>query len=299
MPDPSADFAAACARACPTFRATSSPWRAFKTELVFGEVDGAPVIAKRLLRATAVWAWYFARERAVYAALAAAPVPVRAPQLVAADDRVLIVERLPGAPLAKRRYPRADLAPATVRALALLCGKLATWTGEVRAQQPPPRVRSQLRSRLLEDPSAPLQWIRDGVARCASREVIGGALARRIDAALAAHAPIAFGHGDFLLRNVLHDDATGALALVDWECAGTHVRDWDLALLWAQLGDAARATLEAMIDGEPRRRAFHALAAFAIARELRYVNNFGAARPGEVERLRAELAGVAARVSSD
>lgn len=296
MPAPHDDFATACARACPGFRARGAPRRAFKSELLDGDVDGLAVVGKRVVRTTAVWTWYFAREVALYEAFAATPLPIRAPALVGARDGVLVVTRVPGAALATQRHPAVALATATVHAFVALRAALAAWPGRAPATLPTPAVRAQLRERLLEDPTAPLVWIRSGIARCARRGLIGADAARRMDDALADHAPVAFGHGDLLLRNSVAEP-DGTLGLVDWECAGPHVYDWDLALLWSQLAPDARAVLEAAIGSEPRRRrAFLALAAFALAREVRFARSFAGARPGALAHRRAELDAVAARL---
>jgi hypothetical protein len=279
-PAPGADFAQLCEHVCPGFHADGEARRARKSELLCGTVDGAPVIAKRLLRPNAVWAWYSDREVAMYRELDAHPPGVRVPRFVCADRGVLVVERLPGAPLATRRRPHAALPIATVAALIEARFRLAAWTGTPPSSPPTRRVRSQLRDRLLEDPTAPVEWIRDGFARAARRAIVTPEIARELDAAVAAHAPIAFGHGDMLLRNVVGD------GLVDWECAGTHVHDWDLALLWTQLAPASRAPIDHAIGGGPRRDAFRALRAFALIREVRFAESFR--RRADAER--AELA---------
>jgi len=142
-------------------------------------------------------------------------------------------------------------------------------------------VRSQLRDRMLEDPTAPVEWIRDGFTRAARRAIITPEVARELDAAIETHAPIAFGHGDLLLRNVVGD------GLVDWECAGTHVHDWDLALLWTQLAPGSRAPIDHVVGTGSRRDAFRALCAFALIREVRFAESF---RPQRAEVERAELA---------
>jgi hypothetical protein len=201
---------------------------------------------------------------------------------VCADRGVLVVERLTGEPLATKRRPNAALPIATVAGLVDARLRLAAWTGTPPSSPPPPRVRSQLRDRLLEDPTAPVEWIRDGFARAARRAIVTPAEARELDAAVATHAPIAFGHGDLLLRNVVGD------GLVDWECAGTHVHDWDLALLWTQLSPSSRAPIDQAIGAGPRRDAFRALCAFALIREVRFAESFRHRADAE----RAELAAI-------
>ncbi len=66
------------------------------------------------------------------------------------------------------------------------------------------------------------------------------------------------------LRNALLD-ASGALALVDWECAGEHAEAWDAALLWVFAPDWVRERLAAGYGSEgASRAAFLACVAFAL-----------------------------------
>ena len=299
-PEPQPDFAARCVEVCAGFRAEGTSRRGRKSELLWGQVDGQPVIAKRLAKPSPVWEWYRIRELAMYRAFAIQPPGVRYPRLVAASDDVLVMERLPGEPLAAKRRPHAALPIRTIAALIAIHDQLATWTGKPPAVAPTPRVRAQMRERLLEDPTAPVDWIREGIQRAGRRGLVAEALARRADEAVAAYAPVAFGHGDLLLRNAIVDDDED-VALVDWECAGTHVRDWDLALLWTQLAPAARTIVEDAVQGSGLRwRAFLGLVVFALAREVRFLQAFNVdpSHP-ELGRLRLELDEVAARLPHD
>ena len=287
-PGPSADFADACAALCPGFRASAPVRLARKSELLWGELDGIAVVAKRVRTPGPVWAWYFAREIAIYRAFARTAPPVRIPRLIAADPDVLIIEALPGAPLATLRHPAAPLAPATIDRMIAIRDALAAYS-EVVGDPPPPAVRRQLRERFLEDPTAPIDWVHDGLARAARRNLLDGAIADRALAALAS-PHVAFAHGDLLLRNAIADGDD--IALVDWECAGPHVRDWDLALLWTQLAGAARGHLEARAGD----RTFFALCVFAIARERKFLAAFGEPSQDKLALLAADLASAAARI---
>jgi hypothetical protein len=268
-------FAARCAALCPGFRALA-PVRARKSELLAGELAGMPVIAKRLARPNAVWAWYLAREIAIYRAFAALPPPLRAPRLVAADDELLIIERFEPAPIAAKRRPAAELPRAAVERWLAGLDALAGYRGALPSEPPGAAVRTQLRARLLEDPTAPLAWVTDGLARAHARHIFDGDVRDRALAALAEHAPLAPSHGDVLLRNAFVIDDQPAL--VDWECAGLHVADWDRALLWTQLAPASRAVVEEALATGPRRRAFFALVVFALAREVVFLEAFRVAR---------------------
>jgi Phosphotransferase enzyme family len=294
-PEGSAGFADACARVCPGFSAVATSQRGRKSELLAGVVDGLPVIAKRVRRPSPIWDWYAEREVALYRAFQRDPLPVVAPRLVAAAQGILIIERLAGEPMATRRHPEAQLSDETVRAFLELRARLAAWCGLLPDAPPAPRVRSRMRERLLEDPTAPVVWIREGVETCRRRGLLDEDLARRVDDAIAAHAPVAFGHGDLLLRNALWQGAQ--IALVDWECAGSHIHDWDLALLWSQLVPPARLPIEDAVRGDRARwRAFLALTVFALARELKFLRSFTAHPRGtHLARLQGELAEAAAR----
>jgi len=292
-PEDDAGFVARCVALCPGFVADPQRLRARKSALLCGRVDGLPVVAKAvahpkgtgspgssLARPNAVWSWYLAREIAIYRAFAAAPPPFRVPRLVAASAELLVIERLPGAPLASRRRPAAALDEPTLRAFVALRAQLAAWRAPA-TPAPTPAVRAQLRERLLEDPTDPA-WIPDGLARAGRRGLIAPERAAQLVTTL--DPTLATCHGDLLLRNVLADG--GGLALVDWECAGPYPRDWDLALLWTQLAPPARTRLAALVGAGP---AFFALCAFALVRELRFEAAYGRTS----DTLRAELAELA------
>jgi len=299
MPDPGTDFAARCMAVCKGFRAEGEPIRGRKSELLHGEVGGEPVIAKRLLKANGVWEWYLAREIAIYRAFTAHPPGVRFPRLFGADDHILVIERFVGEPLATKRRPDAALPIRTISALISMHDQLAHWPGKPVLPVPSLRVRAQLRERLLEDPTSP--WIRDGVRLCAKRGLLPEDTARLIDETLGAYTSATFSHGDLLLRNVIGvGDDEEDIGLIDWECAGSHAHDWDLALLWTQLAPAARTIVEdAVRDSSIRWRAFLGIVAFALARELKFLDAFGPGSEFDKARLREEIAAVATRITRD
>lgn len=254
-----------------------------KSELLPGEIDGEPVIAKRMVKPNAVWDWYFAHEVAVYRAFVASPPAFMVPRVFAIADDVLVIERLPVA-LAKLRRPYAAAAVEPVLAMLDAIAGYA-FPDAVAA------VKSQLAQRLLEDPTHP-GWIRDGLTRCHA----GGLIDEEVHAAalaVLADAPVSSSHGDLLLRNAMQR-ADGTLVLVDWECAGQHLADWDRALLWSQLDAAGRATIEARITA---RRRFDALVTFALCRELVFLDAFRTPEDhAGRRRVEADLAAVAGRV---
>lgn len=270
--------------------------RTLKSIVIAGDSGAGPVLCKKLVHADPLWRWYFARELELYRGFATELPPVRVPRPIASDPerQLLIVEELPGPPLARLRRAAAGDDALVAQAVAL-CTQLAGWTRGLAlapSAPPPAALQRALRSRLLEDPSAPVGWVRDGVARGVALGLCDAALASAVLAAIEAHPRTTFAHGDLLPRNLLRVD--GGLAPVDWECAGSYLEGWDRALLWVNL-PAARSRIEATFsDGGAGRAAFWACAGFALVRELK----FRRARPGdpradelrvELERVRREL----------
>lgn len=285
-PEVRAAFGADVAAAIPGFRASTdlvAP-RARKSALLVGTLaDGTRVIAKRPLRADdAVAAWYFARECHIYRSL----VGPDHPRLIFASEALLVVEYLAGGALATLRRPNATLDPATLASLLAIGARLATRT--LPALPPPGSIVANLRRRMLEDPSAPLAWLLAAIER--SPEAFDKA---RVADALRADPTTATCHGDLLLRNVVRSAASASPVVVDWECAGTYLRDWDRALLATQLAPAARAPLARDLAGA-RLATFRALVATALVRELKFATSFP--HPRHLAALRAELADVVATI---
>jgi hypothetical protein len=136
-----------------------------------------------------------------------------------------------------------------------------------------------MRKRILEDPSAPVAWIVEGIDSLRSAGLLEELDAATMSGAIAAHAVTSFSHGDLLPRNVLRD-GPGSLALVDWECAGEHAEAWDAALLWVFAPSWARERLaQGHSASRASRAAFLACVAFALTREMFYRNRRAAEDP--------------------
>ncbi|MBI5518181.1 MAG: phosphotransferase [Deltaproteobacteria bacterium] len=277
---------------CPGFRRREG-WfrRSVKCHLVAGWLGERAVVAKRVVRPLPLWRWYLHREAALLEAFERSPPPARWARRVAfhPERDLLLVDHIDGSALATtRRAPGVSLE--ALRALIAAQRALACWTpetGAVPSGAPPPEARREQRSRLLEDPTDPLGWCLEGLARGASLGLLASTDAARAQAALRAWPRVRFSHGDLLLRNVLQ--GAQGLTLVDWECAGPHPEGWDLALLWPAVGDEGRALLEAVWDeqGAPARRAYDACVLFALVRELKFK---GRGEVGELARWREEVA---------
>lgn len=286
-----ADALEALARArCPAFRVGEELARSVKCLLVAGHLDGRPVVLKHLARDLPPWRWYFERERALLTALRSAPAPVRTPALLDAGDDWLLVERIDGTTMARGRVAH-DLDAAQVRAALDASLRWGESTVPLPRDLPDAASLAEIRSRLLEDPSAPLDWCTEGLARGVDLGLVSGDIASRAIDALRAHPLTRRSHGDLLPRNVIAtpDGAT----LVDLECAGPHPEAWDHALLWANVAPALRPAVEAHfgVADDARGRAFLACVAFALVRELKFARG-----GGRTPALARDLAAVADRL---
>jgi hypothetical protein len=259
--------------------------RSIKCVVVPATLGGRPLVVKALFRAPAVWRWYLQRERAVLELFARVAPPlgsVRVPRLLAASDDLLVLERMPGEPLAARRHDARirGVDPSTWEALLAAREGLRRWSPRgLAVPAPDGEATALMRRRVLEDPSAPLAWIVEGIDFLRTAGLLEELDAAAMSRALASHGTTSFSHGDLLPRNVLRD-GTGALALVDWECAGEHADAWDAALLWVFAPSWARERLaqDHSASGASR-AAFLACVGFALTREMFYRNRRGAEDP--------------------
>jgi hypothetical protein len=226
----------------------------------FGERNA---VKKRLERTEAPWTFYMRREIAIYRAFAKLELPVRVPRMLDADAEqgFIILERIEGKPLAPRRHVVPKDRP-TWEALIAIARAIRSIACTIDIE-PTSDDRKAMRARLLEDPTAPTEWIASGLVACAARGLIApdvaGELVKNVKGAV-------FQHGDLLLRNVIRCSlAEGSgLAIVDWECAGTHAEGWDAALLSVFAPPWARTELARGLDPA----SFHACFVFALLREI-------------------------------
>lgn len=247
--------------------------------MTYGQIEGLPAVAKLLGPRDGPWRWYFERELAVYRAFERDAWPVRVPRLYAADvdEGVMVLERIEGEVLCETRAARRAIDGTILRALLDGLERFATIAIDdprLPTLEPTAAERAALRARLLEDPSAPIAWVREGLVASARRGLLPDALARAAIAAIDDHPRARTSHGDLLLRNVMTvRDGRDPLAWIDLECVGPHAEGWDLALLWVNVCDEDRPAIEARVEqlGDDRaRRAWTACALFACARERLY-----------------------------
>ena len=100
--------------------------RTDKAVTIAGRWHGHDVVAKQLTSSERYWVKRFAHEVSVYQAFTTTPPPWRVPRLHHAGRRVLIIERLPGAPPHTDRYP-PRLPEPTVTAMINALTSLAAW----------------------------------------------------------------------------------------------------------------------------------------------------------------------------
>jgi hypothetical protein len=264
------------ARACPGFVPSEASFRTAKCIVTFGHLFGIPAVAKALGPREGPWRWYFERELALFRTFARSPAPVRVAALLAESevDGVLVFERLDGRPLCETRMARAPLGDGLLEALLQSLDQWATiavsdprWPSVA----PTDAERRALRAQLLEDPSAPLGWIQEGLSESARKKLLSQRVVDDALFALAAHPRTRSSHGDLLLRNVL-GLADARVAWIDLECAGPHAEGWDLGLLWVNAHDEDRPAIDARARalGDGGYRAWAACALFACAREKLY-----------------------------
>jgi hypothetical protein len=165
-----AELVEAVLASLPGFQLHGPAQQTTKSLLLRGRLDGAEVLVKKLLRPESVWGWYFARELAIYRVFSEEPPPVRVPRLIEADDAggLLVLELLRGRPLAVNRRIEAALSPGTQQELRRICRELGAWRRgleRIPSEAPRPEQRRVMRDRLLEDPSAPLGWVQEGLDR--------------------------------------------------------------------------------------------------------------------------------------
>ncbi|MFD8939968.1 aminoglycoside phosphotransferase family protein [Streptomyces sp. NPDC059578] len=251
-------------RVCPEFAPVQVLRRSGRSVLLVGTTGRSTAVAKCLLDRSPVWAERSRHEIAAYRSFVRHRPPVRAPRLIAADPEncTLIIERMPGRAAALQRHPveappRTDLRAA----LGAVC-KLNRWQPPEGAFGRPldyvNRINRYYELGLLTDRDlGDLQKLLHGIAQAAQ--------------STGRHGMLQFCHGDALLSNMLLSPP--GPVLVDWEHAGWYLPGYDLATLWAVLGDAPMARRQiitlAHAEGTASRDAFLVNLMLVLTREIR------------------------------
>ncbi|MFD4690824.1 aminoglycoside phosphotransferase family protein [Streptomyces sp. NPDC058463] len=248
-------------RICPEFNPVQVLRRSGRSVLIVGTTGRATAVAKCLLDHSPVWTERFRHEIAAYRAFVRHRPPVRVPRLIAADPEncTLVIERMPGRVAALTRHPAEAPPRADVRAALGAVSRINAWRPPAGLFDAPldyaSRIARYHELGLFTDRDlGDLQKLLHGLAHASGRGGMGQ-----------------FCHGDALLSNILLPP-TGPV-LVDWEHAGWYLPGYDLATLWAVLGDAPAARRQisqlAQAPGAAARDAFLVNLMLVLTREIR------------------------------
>ncbi|GAA3789178.1 aminoglycoside phosphotransferase family protein [Streptomyces phyllanthi] len=248
-------------RICPEFAPVQVLRRSGRSVLLVGTTGRSTAVAKCLLDQSPIWAERIRHEIAAYRSFVRHRPPVRVPRLIAADpdNCTLVIERMPGRVAALQRHPTEAPPRADIRtALGAIC-RINAWRPPAGTFEAPLNYAERI-SRfhelglLTDRDMGDLQKLLHGIAHTAGRQSMGQ-----------------FCHGDALLSNLLLSPA--GPVLVDWEHAGWYLPGYDLATLWAVLGDAPVARRQisqiAQSAGPASRDAFLVNLMIVLTREIR------------------------------
>ncbi|MGW2485101.1 aminoglycoside phosphotransferase family protein [Streptomyces sp. NPDC001571] len=246
-------------RICPEFNPVQVLRHSGRSVLIVGTTGRTTAVAKCLLDHSPAWAERFRHEIAAYRAFVRHRPPVRVPRLIAADpdNCTLVIERMPGRAAALTRHPVEAPPRADVRAALGAVRAVNAWRPPAEMFGRPldyaPRIARYHELGLFTDRDlSDLQKLVHGLA-----------LSGRVD--------WQFSHGDALLSNILLSPA--GPVLVDWEHAGWYLPGYDLATLWAVLGEASMERRQiasaAQEAGPAARDAFLVNLMLVLTREIR------------------------------
>ncbi|OEV09228.1 phosphotransferase [Streptomyces nanshensis] len=269
--------AVARARVCmPGFTPSGDLLATETSLLVSGTAEGRAAVAKVPVDRRPFWIARARHEIGVYRLLRSSRAPVPMPTMLGADEvsPVLVISRLPGAPLAPERYPRAALPTASLDALLDTLEAVHRW--EPGGDWP-------------DDSDFPAQLAALGLLTPAQL-----ATAARVFTFARQRLPLRLEFGDGHPGNVLAALGGGQLALVDLEFLARRLPGYDHAVLWVLLGDhpAHRDTVLISVDGtDAAWAAFWVAAALYAGRELVSHQRWAPdqARRNRIPRLRADL----------
>ncbi|HEV2374509.1 MAG TPA: aminoglycoside phosphotransferase family protein [Streptosporangiaceae bacterium] len=227
-----------------------------KSVVVAGHIGDQPVVAKVLADDSPQWRAKHQHEIAVYKTFAKHHPPLRVPRLVRTDgERILVLERIPGAPLDTSRYPTRVLSGEEVRGAIALVGALAGW-------QPRPDGFTPA----LDYTARIARYHADGLFDNRDRAALERLLTR-------CGQPSQLCHGDPLPSNMLITP-NGEWVLLDWEYTGLFLPGFDLAMLHTLFAatPAARDRIETIVAARREVAPFLVNLAIVLAREFRIHN---------------------------
>lgn len=229
-----------------------------KTSVSSGTYQGSPIIIKTIVTDDAFYNGSFQKELVVYRHLEATPPPFTyaKPVLLESDPGIIVMRRLPGAPLSEDRFPSASELPLLdVDQICALLDCVRQYRGF------PLDSRDSVLVRYNE------RWTK----------YVGHGLYHDDDRAILTKLERTngwqpeFNHGDVIPANILRQE--NHFGLIDWEFAGPFVPGYDLATLWAVLSRHPRAQAHivdrALNTSEPERLCFAANTLNVASREVR------------------------------
>jgi Phosphotransferase enzyme family len=223
-----------------------------KSLVATGHAGDQPVVIKVLADGDPGWRHRQRHEIGVYQIFAEHPPPVRVPRLVHTDGhRIVVMERLQGAPLGSGRYPRVLTGPEVLAAITLV-GRLHDWLP-------------------LPDGFRPVFAYHQRIARYHAAGYFTGHDRWALERLLArCGQPRQLNHGDPLPGNMVRLPS-GEWALLDWEFTGLFVPGFDLAMLSVLLAGTpcAAALLEDAAQRSGAEDAYLINLAVVLSRERR------------------------------
>ncbi|MBB1246214.1 aminoglycoside phosphotransferase family protein [Streptomyces durbertensis] len=248
-------------RVCPDFHPTQVLRRSGRTVLLAGSIGRRHAVAKCLLDHSPAWAERYRQEVTAYRAFVRHRPPVRVPQLIAADPETctIVVERMLGRPVSQLRQGGDLNQQSQLRPMLSAVGRLNSW-------EPP----AGLFERPLDYGKRLLRFHELGLLTDRDLDDLHKLLYSVLSSG--GRAAREFCHGDARPDNVLL--APNGPVLVDWEHAGWYLAGYDLATLWAALGDSPQArrgiSQTAQRGGAAVRDAFLVNLMLVLTRDVRH-----------------------------
>ena len=198
-----------------------------KAIVAAGARAGTPVVAKLLTTDQPYWIARREHELAVYRHFDTHPPAVRAPRLIAHDDRLTVLAHVPGERLHDQRHLDRDLTRADADQFLDTLDRVTAWRPMPALPEPvdyPARVAAEHAAGLL-----------DGADDAALHRLLAGTADEPVTA-----------HGDPLPANLLIDGDN--VGLVDWEHCGQYLPGWDLAVLYTVGAHASPTLAQTILD---------------------------------------------------